>query len=457
MASPVSTPPANSDPKLPSRPSATARTAASNNSPANVIRKRFSTDRLASPSPPSPSSRRRSSLISYSSLEDVNDLINPRTNAVRRTTQADNEGTHWHNSPLAFAILPPIAGLFFKDGSTLATDFLLLGLAAIFLNWSIKLPWDWYFSAQAKRQDVEPEPEDHGGLSDLEEETAVESASSTGDSPKEPASHKENELRSVEKEEAAASLRRQEILALLATFVFPVLAAYLLHVIRAQLSRPSTGLVSDYNLTIFLLAAEIRPCRQIVRLVTNRTLHLHRTVSGSSSSDETSTPSSVAILNTRLAALEAKISDQNLSQPTSSIAQKAELSDLSSELRKRYEPRLEGLERAVRRYEKRSTTLAMVLDQRLQSLETRLQDALSLAAVAAEHSRSRGITGWVADMIKWPINLAWDVASSLLGVVDGVYVKVKAALFGDKGSKGSRERRREKSGRDREIRKAAVR
>jgi hypothetical protein len=306
--------------------------------------------------------------------------------------------------------------------------------------------------------------EDHGGLSDLEEETAVDTGSSAGDSPKPSTTRGQEPKLDSAKEQAAASLRQQELLALLATFVFPVLAAYLLHVIRAQLSRPSTGLVSDYNLTIFLLAAEIRPCRQVVRLVTNRTLHLHRTVSGSSPDDSSpsSSSSSVAALHERIAALEAKVSDHTLAPSGSSIAQKTELSDLSSELRKRYEPRLEGLERAVRRYEKRSTTLAMVVDQRLQSLENRLQDALSIAAGAAELSRNKGMMGWVGEMIKWPFNTALDVARSVLGLVDGMYVKIKVVLLGEKSGRASSSSRRravreEKSAREINARKAVVR
>ena len=47
----------------------------------------------------------------------------------------------WHSSPLAFAILPAIVGLFVHNGSAFVTDVLLLGLAAIFLNWSVRLPW----------------------------------------------------------------------------------------------------------------------------------------------------------------------------------------------------------------------------------------------------------------------------------------------------------------------------
>jgi hypothetical protein len=40
-----------------------------------------------------------------------------------------------------FAVLPPIAGLIFKNGSLFFSDILLLGLAAVFLHWSVTAPW----------------------------------------------------------------------------------------------------------------------------------------------------------------------------------------------------------------------------------------------------------------------------------------------------------------------------
>jgi len=52
----------------------------------------------------------------------------------------------------------------------------------------------------------------------------------------------------------------------------------LLHAIRSQLSRPSEGLVSNFNLTIFVLAAELRPAAQVVKLIRNRSLYLHSVV-----------------------------------------------------------------------------------------------------------------------------------------------------------------------------------
>lgn len=351
-----------------------------------------------------------------------------------------DEVTHWHSTPLAFAILPAIGGLLFKNGSTFVTDALLLVIAAIFMNWSIRLPWDWYYSAQTQRREIEPDDLDL--VEEEGEETAVESASSQGGSPKPSArldAVVEDEVspQQIQKrEQAAAELRRLEKLALLATFVLPVGAAYLLHVIRAQLSQSSTGLVSDYNLTIFLLAAEIRPVRQLVRLITNRTMHLQRTVTGLNDPFGSALKEKDAILDlkSRIVDLEARLTDHTIVPQTMSLAQKTDVSELSVEMRKRYEPRLEGLERAVRRYEKRSTTLAMLTEQRLGSLETRLQDALSLAAVAAQQSQTRSAFGRLLDsiaaVILWPVSLAYRLAMSPLHVLEEIYRKVSGIVLG---------------------------
>ena len=82
----------------------------------------------------------------------------------------------------------------------------------------------------------------------------------------------------LRQEAALRELYRHEVLALLSCFVFPVLGAFLLHALRSQLTRPSEGLISDFNLTVFILAAEVRPLRHFLQLVQSRTLHLQRIV-----------------------------------------------------------------------------------------------------------------------------------------------------------------------------------
>lgn len=380
--------------------------------------------------------------MSFSSIEDAtqsfaDEFLDPRA-ANRRNNADDHEMTHWHSSPIAFAVLPAVAGLLFQNGSAFVTDILLLVIAAIFMNWSIRLPWDWYYSAQALRRHVQPEYED----ADQGDETAVETASSAGSSPKPTEDRKrtsdvgESVYNLAKKEKAAADLRQQELLALAGTFILPILAAYLLHIIRAQLSGPSNGLVSDYNLSIFLLAAEIRPIRQVIRLVATRTLYLQRTVSGiddpfASVLDEKGT---IAHLTERIMDLEAKLSEHALVPPTMDMAQKNDISELSTEIRKRYEPRVEGLERAVRRYEKRSATLAMVTEQRLASLETRLQEVTSLAAVAAQSSQRKGTVATLLEalsrIIVLPLQIAWSVLIWPVVALEQLYNRIKSILLG---------------------------
>lgn len=70
--------------------------------------------------------------------ESTDDLLLPRASAEQDT---HFETTHWHSLPLGLALLPALGGLFFNNGSAFVTDISLLGLAALFLNWAVRLPW----------------------------------------------------------------------------------------------------------------------------------------------------------------------------------------------------------------------------------------------------------------------------------------------------------------------------
>jgi uncharacterized coiled-coil protein SlyX len=449
---------------LPQRPPPTTTGNAFNaSSSSNPLRQRFPQRQSSNSSlrsTPSELPRRRSSILSYSSLEDAtnsfaDDFLNPAS-AKKLKKQKEEEDSNWHSTPLVFAILPALAGLVFNNGSAFVTDVLLLGFAALFMNWSIRIPRDWYYAAQATLRDVEP---DMGSFTDaLDTEDSLNGSSE--DLPKEKVEAGDSHDKATRNEEvrqhATVELRKQELFALFATFTFPAVAAYLLHIIRAQLSRPSTGLVSDYNLCIFILAAEFWPCRQVARLVSARTLHLQRTVA--ELDDDTESPvnkESMASLTVRIAELEARVADQSLLAPNTSTAQKADVTDLATEIRKRYEPRLEGLERAVRRYEKRSTTMAMVTEQRLSNLEIRMQDALSLAAAAAHHSQERTTISktlsFLTSMVTVPVKLTVSLCLWPLRVIEDLYTKAWAMVLGPKprrSEKRSHTRPSSKSGSD---------
>ena len=69
----------------------------------------------------------------------TDDLLRPRVQRAGLETQ--KESSPWHSAPLGLALLPAIGGLMFKNGSAVITDLTLLAIAAVFLNWSVRLPW----------------------------------------------------------------------------------------------------------------------------------------------------------------------------------------------------------------------------------------------------------------------------------------------------------------------------
>lgn len=91
--------------------------------------------------------RRRGSLFSDNVSEtrkslrsSTDDLLLPRVDGSGHAAH-EIDTSHWQSVPLALALLPAVGGLIFQDGNAVVTDITLLALAAIFLNWSVRLPW----------------------------------------------------------------------------------------------------------------------------------------------------------------------------------------------------------------------------------------------------------------------------------------------------------------------------
>lgn len=103
---------------------------------------------FAETSPTGPKLRRSSTLSDSVSVarqsihSSTDDLFLPRVAGVRKPLKPESDDESlWHSLPLALALLPAVGGLFFQNGSAILTDLTLLVLAAVFLNWSVRLPW----------------------------------------------------------------------------------------------------------------------------------------------------------------------------------------------------------------------------------------------------------------------------------------------------------------------------
>ncbi|CAL8582176.1 hypothetical protein XPA_007847 [Xanthoria parietina] len=385
----------------------------------------------------SPLRHRRSSTFS-DSVDDArqsiksstDDLLLPRARGTSLASQC--EPSHWHSMPLALALLPALGGVLFQNGSAIVTDIILLGLAVVFLNWAVRVPWEWYHSAQSVyNQDSMPYRDEWSDDTIVEEKAEETPDRQTIDTePTCQASGAEANESSDTKQQldAAAELRIHELLALFACFLAPLLGGWLLHAIRSQLSRPSEGLVSNYNISLFLLASEVRPLSHLIKMLQARTLYLQRTA-GAGVHDQTNldAPTAAEIVK-RIDELEACIAEPPAGKAAPGV--KRDIDQIKSEVRSSLQPDLDALNRAVRRYEKRMVALTMQTESRLQELESRMADAITLAAAAERSSTQnkarRGsfvLFDWVSTAILLPLQAGWAIVTipaKVLGMCMGM-------------------------------------
>jgi hypothetical protein len=304
----------------------------------------------------------------------------------------------------------------------------MLGLGCLFLYWSVKWPWQWYYAAQAISS-VAHDPDEFAVYD--------ESSGDEGEEPAPPvplvdAPGQRTDARSkreqTQRDAAAQSLRFDERMALFACFISPLAVAYLLHSIRPYLSRPSGGVVSNSNLTLFVLAAEVRPFLHLSNLVEARTLRLQRIVTSFPLADSDNKQEQIDVLTKRIEEVELRSGGAL----NGTEKDKKEQSDplIEKNVRQSLQPQLDALNRAVRRYEKRATTQSMVTEARLQDLELRLKDALSLAAAASRSNQKPGLVGYLLDrssamimvplealaaLLLWPFQLSAELYRFLFG------------------------------------------
>lgn len=278
---------------------------------------------------------------------------------------------------------------------------------------------DWYRSAQEIRQ---PLPEtlqsDDGTIAEEEEDDEDDDGQTQEDKPP----TKKSERKSIDQvsHTAIKELHIHELAALISCFVFPLIGAWLLHGIRGALSRPSEGLVSNYNLTIFLLAAEIRPFAHLLRMVQGRTLYLQRVVAAAAEEDDEDREidhNKILDLSARLEDLEAHVADKAATTTTGSKQTAGEtmkpeiLAQITLEVRASIQPELDALNRAVRRYEKKTALMAFQTETRMNQLDAQVSDAIALAAAAqrstSDHRQTFAfvLLDWMAAVVVVPVGL----------------------------------------------------
>lgn len=368
--------------------------------------------------------------------DGTHEILNP--GAAKHVASAQYGSSAISNLPLAFAFLPAVCGVLFKDGQAMITDLMLLILALIFLRYTMSQPWQWYHEAQEVRirQEVGLETfEDESdevfpakmgasmtALDEVPEEKFQDGDEGDRNSQEGPRLQEhqgtrhsvERQSRTSAQEAAVRQLYIHEVLALVACFLSPVIGAFFAHTIRAYLQR-TEGLVTNLNILIYLLGAEVKPMSHALKLIHARTLHLQRIVQAVPVPKSTTTQ--LEEIRVRLLQLELRAeaaeetaasalasAKANASTPQNGATSGKDKDTTVREVRNAIQPDIDAVTRAVRRYEKKVTIITVQTAARLGAMDARLDDAVALAAAAAKnHNRAQwGLApfmGWLANWV----------------------------------------------------------
>jgi uncharacterized coiled-coil protein SlyX len=133
-------------------------------------------------------------------------------------------------------------------------------------------------------------------------------------------------------------------------------------------------------------------------------------------------------LSHRLADLEARLDGP-------AAKSEVDITKLSAEVRQSTQLQLDALNRAVRRYEKRHMAQSMQIEARFQELDSRLNDALALAAAAARTGQRPGMIAttisWFVSIVNYTLQTVWDIALYPLRTTAGLIAIAKSTLIKD--------------------------
>jgi hypothetical protein len=83
--------------------------------------------------------RRPSTFSAYSIISEANRTF--QDEIAHPGSPTSSPSTWWPTLALAFGLVPPFVGIFFKNGAAFCNDVILLFLSGVLLHWSTTTPW----------------------------------------------------------------------------------------------------------------------------------------------------------------------------------------------------------------------------------------------------------------------------------------------------------------------------
>lgn len=194
--------------------------------------------------------------------------------------------------------------------------------------------------------------------------------------------------------EISKQLRYAELQAFIGLIIGPLLGSVLLNYVRSSMARPANGLITNFNITVFVLAAELRPLKIAFTFLTDRSSSLQNELVDVA-------PERYDELSQKLEMVERELSNlKGGSSPHSPM--KEQMNGHASST-----PDLEQIKNALRRFERHEAQLKQHYEDKLYTLERRLADLANRPQIVT--GAGSGMVHSMESILLFPVRLGWSL------------------------------------------------
>ncbi|KAI9253675.1 hypothetical protein EDC94DRAFT_525116 [Helicostylum pulchrum] len=208
-----------------------------------------------------------------------------------------------------------------------------------------------------------------------------------------------NKKRDKRKESVEEELRKHEFIGLVWVIISPAVAGYTLQYSRYFLSNYDKYM-STFNVTVFVLAASLKPLIHVMALLRERTVFLQ--------SEMVINESEIEVLQRKLESME-----EELDGLRKAFATKRDLGQVTNGIT----PSIQNLSNAIRQFEKKDKSFRSWSEENFSKMEKRVCDLDQLLYFSMEQDQKKSAQKLLVTLMFLPINLTFWAASRMAGLL----------------------------------------
>ncbi|ORE03326.1 hypothetical protein BCV72DRAFT_233212 [Rhizopus microsporus var. microsporus] len=280
--------------------------------------------------------------------------------------------------PILLAGVPTL-GAFFAGSSEIWSDFIMILLILFYVYKWMTVPWSYYESARIRRV--------------IHQQSSVELKA--GPKTEEAAYLHKLQTEREKQQSIHAELRRHELAGLVWVVLSPLIAGYTLRYSRYFFAN-ADKYISAFNITVFTLAASIKPLSHVTLLLQERTLYLQNEAAFSETE--------VEMLQSRIRFLEKEIDVLRRAYAT-----KKDLGQITEDIN----PTLQQLTKTLHRFEKRDNALRTWSQQHFTAIEQKVKEFDQYICYRIEQDQRQQAHGVVVSLVLLPLNISLWIAKRM--------------------------------------------